>query len=1120
MSLRSNVGGVTQRRALVEDVSTFNTLLNASGGPALFRATFGQYNYSMMVENSVAALVSVVETEEKCLGFLVVNDSPTVSLENDVFMATVEALRDTAGLSDCKASNTLFLNFFLVDETSRYDSDQVSFDLVRNAFALCPLADYIVWLCPSKVRLGFWMEDHFAHVNVAVPEGGVIPQGVKILYTHRSTFMPKLLVRPARVEDNDDLLPILYNSNPHVVAGQGEFFLADLIQSQDERNKFLVGVHKNIPSGMLALSLDVNVALITKVFDIDAFPDLVIPKVKRPPPPPLFISLLGEIRAVPKHVMRDMVENMNCLFIDAEDVLSKQVSTEEKAGEGENGESEEEVETRAARAAMDALKAHILYLLRSSSQPGQEATATAPTACLVSGFPRNDAEAHEMAQGYMSFDLVLELGDESHGDDDASQQGGGEGEDDFLRRHLESVEALRSFSSAQAELRCPWYRVALGADSGTKDKDFYAAVFGIVDQRAKEVETIMLLDDQEPPKANAFAVTVFCVGDEYESRGEDLLRVAFEEQPSLDYCLYMVANSARPSQLTSSMLQVKTRVGVTFDQTLYLVHRDAFLAHDLLRVERLAAGEMLEAMERFVSPLAAGPPKSLLLKACHDSLVQNDMELKDNPPEVCFAVLMGNDVVGVVTTSRQALSNDDVTWIRTNYHIDEFVNYDRHRLRAQAQITNMVMNPVFSKWTRHVLREVMRKYFKTILYFFVSGTATPPVEILDEMVPVAPRRRMQTAPGFAALPLIERPSAGGAGVGSPLFYLTKRQLTEPRAVVPKKVVVVGGGSSSYAVLEKLLFTPHLNLTNIQLVLELPPVAFNIAGGVGSSVAGDAAAAAELPFCSRCSGILSYEDADDPTMTELSAMGVAHRVSIVRGRLTDIDRANKAIVISDEVISEYDVLVVASTTKDVSTKRFPTTAGTHPAQCAFRGMFGLGDPASDLAALEWVRRQNPDRLPIVVYGDNFETLGAIGSLLEQGVDPSRITAVISVIKIPDLGHPYVVESAMRNLRASGVYLRLGYEIVDVQLTKFGSIESVLLKSIVAEADPDDLASGSGSGAGGGGGAAAAEIPMLSLPCFSLLCAGAKYCDSDVFAAINDCGIVFDGGVVVDQVSACC
>jgi len=103
-TLRSAVTGVTQRRALVEDISTFNTLLNASGGPALFRATFGQYNYSMMVENSVAALISVVESEEKCLGLLVINDSPSVSVENDLFLSTVEALRVTAGLTDCKVA--------------------------------------------------------------------------------------------------------------------------------------------------------------------------------------------------------------------------------------------------------------------------------------------------------------------------------------------------------------------------------------------------------------------------------------------------------------------------------------------------------------------------------------------------------------------------------------------------------------------------------------------------------------------------------------------------------------------------------------------------------------------------------------------------------------------------------------------------------------------------------------------------------------------------------------------------------------------------------------------------------------------------------------------------------
>jgi NADH dehydrogenase FAD-containing subunit len=41
------------------------------------------------------------------------------------------------------------------------------------------------------------------------------------------------------------------------------------------------------------------------------------------------------------------------------------------------------------------------------------------------------------------------------------------------------------------------------------------------------------------------------------------------------------------------------------------------------------------------------------------------------------------------------------------------------------------------------------------------------------------------------------------------------------------------------------------------------------------------------------------------------MGLAHRVTIVKGRLTDIDRDNRAIVISDEIVVEYDLLVLAA-----------------------------------------------------------------------------------------------------------------------------------------------------------------------------------------------------------------
>lgn len=39
----------------------------------------------------------------------------------------------------------------------------------------------------------------------------------------------------------------------------------------------------------------------------------------------------------------------------------------------------------------------------------------------------------------------------------------------------------------------------------------------------------------------------------------------------------------------------------------------------------------------------------------------------------------------------------------------------------------------------------------------------------------------------------------------------------------------------------------------------------------------------------------------------------------------------------------------------------------------------------------------------------------------------------------------------------------------------------------------------------------------IKCSSLLCCVRKSCDADVFSAMNESGLVYDGGAVVDQVS---
>lgn len=44
-----------------------------------------------------------------------------------------------------------------------------------------------------------------------------------------------------------------------------------------------------------------------------------------------------------------------------------------------------------------------------------------------------------------------------------------------------------------------------------------------------------------------------------------------------------------------------------------------------------------------------------------------------------------------------------------------------------------------------------------------------------------------------------------------------------------------------------------------------------------------------------------------------------------------------------------------------------------------------------------------------------------------------------------------------------------------------------------------------------------VQFVTIECSSLLCCVRKSCDADVFAAINESGLVYDGGIVVDQVS---
>ena len=136
------------------------------------------------------------------------------------------------------------------------------------------------------------------------------------------------------------------------------------------------------------------------------------------------------------------------------------------------------------------------------------------------------------------------------------------------------------------------------------------------------------------------------------------------------------------------------------------------------------------------------------------------------------------------------------------------------------------------------------------------------------------------------------------------------------------------------------------------------------------------------------------DEDDPAGPELAALGLAGRVTWVSGRLTDIDRGNKVVVVSDTTPLEYDVLVICAASQDSSFRRYANIADTHPVQLWQRGVFGLGSEASDAATLDWLLGHRGARTPgIVVFGAGLNVWSTIGKLLQKGVEAERIVWVL-------------------------------------------------------------------------------------------------------------------------------
>ena len=157
--------------------------------------------------------------------------------------------------------------------------------------------------------------------------------------------------------------------------------------------------------------------------------------------------------------------------------------------------------------------------------------------------------------------------------------------------------------------------------------------------------------------------------------------------------------------------------------------------------------------------------------------------MEDNPPTAAFVAVMNEQVVAVVDLSRKGASTDAIDWYKANYDIEAYVPFERHRARAQAVLTDMVVNPIFATFGRYVLKEAMRLYEKTLLYHEAPSDSVVPLHVLETLVPVPARWRATPNPGDE---LLGRKRGDEVPGGTLLHYFARRLASDPRLVPSRR----------------------------------------------------------------------------------------------------------------------------------------------------------------------------------------------------------------------------------------------------------------------------------------------------------------------------------------------
>lgn len=295
---------------------------------------------------------------------------------------------------------------------------------------------------------------------------------------------------------------------------------------------------------------------------------------------------------------------------------------------------------------------------------------------------------------------------------------------------------------------------------------------------------------------NSIAIQLYTIKEEYESRGIDLIRGAFECFPAAEWIAISL-----PRQIQFfSLLNMFTRVspkGAIADTEVFVLHR-AILTNSI-NVRKATVDDIRELAS--IDGETGVQMEDIIEEGCDE----------DGHAAHGITVELGGTIIGGLVL----IEEYEIKKIRTYFDIEQFIHFKEQKSHEHFRILSCSIAPGYQSLTRHVLSESLRLVGGVTLYQRVIDSNYPKSAVTKELLNIKTRGLIHYPEEELGINMPSEECFGETNYGLLLF--SKKHTFENRIQLGHSVVVVGASDVGVAAVQQLVQIPNLRLNNLTFV---------------------------------------------------------------------------------------------------------------------------------------------------------------------------------------------------------------------------------------------------------------------------------------------------------------